>query len=194
MSSITEYGSLRTTMPTHDAHARHAHAAGFISTYVFSRDHKIIGIQFLFSTLIWFLVGGLLALGVRWQLAWPWSDMPIIGKMLFAAEGGQISPEFYTMLFTMHATVMIFFVIIPILAGAFGNFLIPLMIGADDMAFPDAEHAELLVHVAGVHSALAAASSSPAERRQARLDRLSAALGLRGRTRQRWRKRCGCSA
>ena len=62
--------------------------------------------------------------------------MPIIGKMLFSAEGGQISPEFYTMLFTMHATVMIFFVIIPILAGAFGNFLIPLMIGADDMAFP----------------------------------------------------------
>ncbi len=56
--------------------------------------------------------------------------------MLFSGEGGQISPEFYTMLFTMHATVMIFFVIIPILAGAFGNFLIPLMIGADDMAFP----------------------------------------------------------
>ena len=56
--------------------------------------------------------------------------------MLFSAEGGQISPEFYTTLFTMHATVMIFLVIIPILAGAFGNFLIPLMIGADDMAFP----------------------------------------------------------
>ncbi len=108
----------------------------FIRTYVFSLDHKIIGMQFLFSTLLWFFVGGLLALGIRWQLAWPWSDMPIIGRMLFAAEGGQISPEFYTTLFTMHATVMIFFVIIPILAGAFGNFLIPLMIGADDMAFP----------------------------------------------------------
>ena len=113
-----------------------AHHGGFLRTYVFSLDHKIIGIQFLFSTLLWFVVGGLLALGVRWQLAWPWSDMPIVGQMLFSAEGGQISPEFYTMLFTMHATVMIFFVIIPILAGAFGNFLIPLMIGADDMAFP----------------------------------------------------------
>ena len=108
----------------------------FLSTFVFSRDHKMIGKQFLFSTLAWFLVGGLLALGIRWQLAFPWTNMPIIGPMLFSGEGGQISPEFYTMLFTMHATVMIFFVIIPILAGAFGNFLIPLMIGADDMAFP----------------------------------------------------------
>jgi cytochrome c oxidase subunit I len=108
----------------------------FISAYVFSLDHKIIGLQFLFSTLLWFLIGGLLALGIRFQLAWPWEDMPVIGRLLFSAEGGQISPEFYTTLFTMHATVMIFFVIIPILAGAFGNYLIPLMIGADDMAFP----------------------------------------------------------
>jgi cytochrome c oxidase subunit I len=121
----------------HEAHGEHTMSVGeFINTYVFSRDHKIIGIQFLFSTLLWFLVGGLLALGIRWQLAWPWSNMPVIGPMLFSAEGGQISPEFYTTLFTMHATVMIFFVIIPILAGAFGNYLIPLMIGADDMAFP----------------------------------------------------------
>jgi len=110
--------------------------AKFLATYVFSRDHKVIGLQFLFSTLLWFIVGGLLALAVRWQLAFPWQGMPIVGRLLFSAEGNQISPEFYTMLFTMHATVMIFFVIIPILAGAFGNFLIPLMIGADDMAFP----------------------------------------------------------
>ena len=108
----------------------------FFSTYVFATDHKIIGLQFLFSSLIWFFVGGMLAMAVRWQLAWPWSDMPIFGNMLFADSGGQISPEFYTMLFTMHATIMIFFVIIPILAGAFGNYLIPLMIGAEDMAFP----------------------------------------------------------
>jgi cytochrome c oxidase subunit 1 len=123
----------------HDAPLENAHGhtfGSFVSTYVFSLDHKIIGLQFLFSTLLWFLVGGLLALGIRWQLAYPWHDMPVIGRMLFAEQGGQISPEFYTMLFTMHATVMIFFVIIPILAGAFGNYLIPLMIGADDMAFP----------------------------------------------------------
>src|SRR4051795_10628209 len=118
------------------SHAAHAHHGSFLTTYVFSRDHKIIGIQFLFSTLVWFFIGGMLALGVRWQLAWPWSSMPILGKLMYSAEGGQIAPEAYTMLFTMHATVMIFLVIIPILAGAFGNFLIPLMIGADDMAFP----------------------------------------------------------
>ena len=118
----------------------HGHAGSgvghFFATYVFSKDHKIIGLQFLFSTLIWFFIGGVLALGIRLQLAWPWTEMPVIGPMLFSGSGGQISPEFYTTLFTMHATVMIFFVIIPILAGAFGNYLIPLMIGADDMAFP----------------------------------------------------------
>jgi cytochrome c oxidase subunit 1 len=122
-----------------DAHSHdhgHGHSAGFVRTYLFSLDHKIIGLQFLFSTLIWFLVGGLLALGVRWQLAYPWKAMPIIGTIVGTPEGGQIAPETYTMLVTMHASVMIFFVIIPILAGAFGNFLIPLMIGADDMAFP----------------------------------------------------------
>jgi cytochrome c oxidase subunit I len=116
-------------------HAAH-HEVSFVRKYVFSTDHKVIGIQFLFTTLIMLMVGGALALAVRWQLAFPWSNMPILGRLLFADQGGQISPEFYTMLFTMHATVMIFLVIIPILAGAFGNYCIPLMIGADDMAFP----------------------------------------------------------
>ena len=117
------------------AHDLHHHNPSFIKKYVFSTDHKMIGVQFLITTLIMMLLGGALALGIRWQLAWPWENMPIFGSK-FAGEGGQISPEFYTMLFTMHATVMIFLVVIPILAGAFGNFLIPLMIGADDMAFP----------------------------------------------------------
>jgi cytochrome c oxidase subunit 1 len=96
----------------------------------------MIGKQFLITTMLMLMVGGALALGVRWQLARPWERMPIFGDAVFGAEGGQISPEAYTMLFTMHATVMIFLVIIPVLAGAFGNFLIPLQIGADDMAFP----------------------------------------------------------
>ena len=119
-----------------DAHAHGHHELTFVQKYIFSTDHKIIGIQFLITTMIMLMVGGALALCVRWQLAFPWGRMPIIGDLLFASQGAQISPEFYTMLFTMHATVMIFLVIIPVLAGAFGNFLIPLQIGADDMAFP----------------------------------------------------------
>ena len=122
------------------AHAGHHHnpddrLALLKQVWRFSTDHKVIGIQFLLTTILMLMVGGALALGVRWQLAFPWENMPIFGAA-FAKEGGQVSPEAYTMLFTMHATVMIFLVIIPILAGAFGNFLIPLMIGADDMAFP----------------------------------------------------------
>jgi cytochrome c oxidase subunit I len=129
--------SLQTHDDAHD-HAQGHHEISFIKKYVFSTDHKVIGIQFLFTTLFMLMVGGALALAVRWQLAFPWDHMPIVGKLfgLFVGEGGQISPEFYTMLFTMHASVMIFLVVIPVLAGAFGNFLIPLQIGADDMAFP----------------------------------------------------------
>lgn len=136
--------TLNPTLPSsadhdHDHGGDHHHDHGpqsFISKYVFSKDHKVIGIQFLITNLFMLLVGGALALGVRWQLAFPWQNMPIVGNFLFGSEGGTIPPEYYTMLFTMHATVMIFLVIIPILAGAFGNFLIPLQVGADDMAFP----------------------------------------------------------
>src|SRR5216683_964364 len=110
---------------------------GFVRKYIFSTDHKIIGIQFLFSGLIFLLIGGLLALLVRIQLGWPHSDIPILGKAWWPAnEGHRMDPAFYNMLFSMHATIMIFFVIIPMLGGSFGNFTIPLMVGAKDMAFP----------------------------------------------------------
>ncbi|MCZ6596336.1 MAG: cbb3-type cytochrome c oxidase subunit I [Planctomycetota bacterium] len=112
------------------------HELGFLRRYVFSTDHKVIGKQFLFTGLFFMVLGGLLAMAMRWQLAYPWTEMPVIGRLLFPETGRVISPEYYTSLFTMHGTVMIFFVIIPLLTGAFGNFLIPLMIGAPDMAFP----------------------------------------------------------
>ncbi len=118
-------------------HVHHDHhELNFIQKYIFSVDHKVIGIQFMFVGLLMFVVGGLLAMAIRWQLAWPWTEMPVVGKLLFPETGAVISPEYYTSLFTMHGTVMIFFVIIPLLTGAFGNYLIPLMIGAPDMAFP----------------------------------------------------------
>src|SRR5262245_27107018 len=109
---------------------------GFLRKYIFSEDHKIIGIQFLFSGLIFLFIGGALALMVRLQIAWPTGTIPFLGSWLYGAQGLRMSPENYAMYFSMHASVMIFFVIIPWLTGAFGNFLIPLMIGARDMAFP----------------------------------------------------------
>ena len=112
------------------------HEIPFIRKYIFSEDHKIIGIQFLFSSLIFLVIGGLLALFVRVQLGWPHAEVPFLNKMFLRANGGRMSNEFYNMLFSMHASVMIFFVIIPVLVGAFGNFLIPLQVGAPDMAFP----------------------------------------------------------
>jgi cytochrome c oxidase subunit I len=111
------------------------HELSFIRKYVFSTDHKVIGLQFMFSGLIFMVLGGLMAMAIRFQMAWPWKAIPGL-EWMFPATGGAITPEFYTMLFTMHGTVMIFFVIIPLLTGAFGNFLIPLMVGAPDMAFP----------------------------------------------------------
>ncbi len=116
-----------------EGHGGHA-PGGFLSTYVFSTDHKMIAKQFLFTTLFFFLVGGALAMGVRFTLAWPGTAMPVFGPLF--GEGGVPQPEHYNMMFTMHASVMIFLVIIPILNGAFANFLIPLQIGAEDMAFP----------------------------------------------------------
>ncbi|MEX1024582.1 MAG: cbb3-type cytochrome c oxidase subunit I [Planctomycetota bacterium] len=123
--------------PPGTVHVTHDHhELGFWRKYVFSVDHKVIGIQFLFTGLFTLLLGGLMAMAIRWQLAFPWTQMPILGKILFPETGGVATPEGYTMLFTMHGTIMVFFVIIPLLTGAFGNFLIPLMIGAPDMAFP----------------------------------------------------------
>ena len=124
-------GEPGTTRTSHEHHE-----LGFIRKYIFSTDHKVIGIQFMLLGLVFFVLGGLFAMAIRYQLAWPWESMPVIGDLLFPNTGQAITPEFYTMLFTMHGTIMIFFVIIPLLTGAFGNFLIPLMIGAPDMAFP----------------------------------------------------------
>ncbi|MHC4547416.1 MAG: cytochrome c oxidase subunit I [Planctomycetota bacterium] len=117
-------------------HGHHDEPKGFWSKYVFSRDHKIIGLQFLVSSMIWGLLGGGLAMLVRFKIAWPAAALPVLGSGLFPETGGVMNEEFYNMAFTMHASIMIFLVVIPVLVGGFGNFLIPLLIGARDMAFP----------------------------------------------------------
>jgi cytochrome c oxidase subunit 1 len=105
----------------------HHEPTSFWRRYIFSVDHKVIAKQYLFLSLFMALVGGFLAYGLRWQLAFPDTSVPGLGF---------VGPETYNVLLTMHGTTMVFFVAMPMLLGAFGNFLIPLMIGARDMAFP----------------------------------------------------------
>ena len=120
----------------HDVHHGH-HKETFITKYIFSQDHKTIGKQFLITGIIWAIVGGLFSVLFRLQLGYPDQTFPILqtffGKW---AEGGQIQPEFYYALITMHGTVLVFFVLTAGLSGTFANILIPLQIGARDMASP----------------------------------------------------------
>ena len=110
---------------------------GFLSRYVFSLDHRVIGLQYLMTAMGMALVGGLLALLVRIQIAWPSHEFRAVSRFLPQGfDQGIMKPEFYAALFTMHGTIMIFFVLSAALIGGFGNYLIPLQVGARDMAFP----------------------------------------------------------
>ena len=105
---------------------------------VFSTDHKVIGLQYAFTSLAFLLLGFCLILLVRWQLAFPMHPIPLVGGALGDANapGGVMLPEFYAQLGAMHGTIMVFLAVVPLAVGAFGNYLVPLMIGAPDMAFP----------------------------------------------------------
>ena len=124
--------------PLPETAGHHAASESFFRKYLWTYDHKMIGLQYLWTALFFLLVGGGFALAVRYQLAFPWAEIPLIGRLLPAeiAVDGVMVPGGYNMLVTMHATVMVFFVVMPLLIGAFGNYLIPLQIGAGDMAFP----------------------------------------------------------
>src|SRR3954466_14670956 len=120
----------------HDGHHVH-HKETFITKYVFSQDHKMICKQFLITGMIWAMIGGLFSLLFRFQLAYPDDAFPFLETLLGKwAKGGKIQPEFYYALVTMHGTVLVFFVLTGGLSGTFANFLIPLQIGARDMASP----------------------------------------------------------
>jgi cytochrome c oxidase subunit 1 len=110
---------------------------GFWRRWVFSTDHKVIGIQYLTLGLCMALIGGASAYVIRWQLAWPDAQVPLMGWVPEPAMyDGHLDPNFYLQLVTMHGTIMVFFVAMPILLGGLGNFVLPLMVGADDMALP----------------------------------------------------------
>ena len=111
------------------AQESHGHAAptGFIRKYVFSLDHKVIGLQYYFLALTAVFVGMFLSLLMRIHLVWPGAAIPLIGE---------IKPETYLSLLTMHGTIMVFFVLTTAPQGGFGNYFLPIQIGAPDMAFP----------------------------------------------------------
>src|SRR6185369_7657842 len=125
---------------THGHHeGEHAHPQlGFWRKYVFSTDHKIIGIQYMVTAMAMACIGGTLSLLMRLQLAWPDGRWRFLAQLMPAAfsKSGSMNPEFYLSLVTMHGTIMVFFLFTAVLTGGFGNFLIPLQIGARDMAFP----------------------------------------------------------
>jgi cytochrome c oxidase subunit I len=118
-------------------HGDHHHKETFISKYVFSLDHKTISKQFLVTGIIWAIVGGLFSVLFRLQLGYPNTTFPWLEDLLgHWAKGGKLAPEFYYALVTMHGTILVFFVLTAGLSGTFSNFLIPLQIGARDMASP----------------------------------------------------------
>jgi cytochrome c oxidase subunit I len=122
---------------SHDAHHEHHHQETFITKYVFSQDHKMIAKQFLITGMIWAIIGGLFSVVFRLQLGYPDQTFPWLEDFLgHWAKGGKLQPEFYYALVTMHGTVLVFFVLTAGLSGTFANFLIPLQIGARDMASP----------------------------------------------------------
>ncbi len=121
-------------MSTHGDHQE----MSFWRKYIFSQDHKIIGLQYGITALFFLLAGFTMMMIMRWQLAYPGQPVPFIGGLLGEdnAPGGIILPEFYNQLGAMHGTIMIFLGVVPLAVGAFGNYIVPLQIGAPDMAFP----------------------------------------------------------
>jgi cytochrome c oxidase subunit 1 len=120
----------------HEHEHDHDHNQSFITKYIFSTDHKMIAKQYLFTGIFWAFIGGLLSVVFRLQLGFPEMDLewlrPFFGKWI--TINGKLDPEFYLALVTMHGTIMVFFVLTAGLSGTFSNYLIPLQIGARDMA------------------------------------------------------------
>jgi cytochrome c oxidase subunit 1 len=124
-------------MSEHEAVHRHPAPTGFIRKYIFSLDHKVIGIQYITLALAAVLVGMIMSLLMRMNLSWPGTNWPILGTLFpDGAPNGVMNPEFYLSLVTMHGTIMVFFVLTTAPQGGFGNYFLPIQIGAEDMAFP----------------------------------------------------------
>jgi cytochrome c oxidase subunit 1 len=122
---------------THEAVHRHEAPTSFIRKYIFSLDHKVIGIQYIILALTAVVVGVTMSLLMRLNLSWPGTSWSILGTLFpTGAPGGIMNPDFYLSLVTMHGTIMVFFVLTTAPQGGFGNYFLPIQIGAEDMAFP----------------------------------------------------------
>ncbi len=117
----------------------------------FSLDHKVIGLQYAITSMIFLLVGFGLMMLLRWQLAYPMQPIPLIGALLGSRNVAQgiMLPEFYNQLGAMHGTIMIFLGVVPLSVGGFGNYLVPLQVGAPDMAFPRLNMLSYWIYLAG---------------------------------------------
>ena len=132
----------------HDSHDDHGHDnQHFLTKYVFSSDHKVIGIQYGITSLVFLLVGFLLIMAMRWQIAKPNEPLPIMGAVLEHVyahnnagepvfKDGVMSSDAYNQFGAMHGTIMVFLAVVPLGFAAFGNYVVPLQIGAPDMCFP----------------------------------------------------------
>jgi cytochrome c oxidase subunit 1 len=144
-------------MESTDSHDHHEdghghHDPGFWRKYVFSTDHKVIGIQYGLTSLLFMLLGFFLIALMRWSIAYPGQPVPVVGYLLHAIMGDMASPvldpqtreligyaisnDLYNSFGAMHGTIMVFLAVVPLAFAAFGNYVVPLQIGAPDMAFP----------------------------------------------------------
>jgi cytochrome c oxidase subunit 1 len=135
----------------HGAHAHH-HEPGFIRKYIFSTDHKWIGVQYTVTALVFLLLGFGMMMVMRWQLAYPGEPLPawvraIVGA--FLTEEGRLADAMYNQFGAMHGTIMVFLGVVPLAVGGFGNYVMPLQIGAPDMAFPRLNMMSYWVYLTG---------------------------------------------
>ena len=129
----------------------HQHELPFWRKYIFSVDHKVIGVQYAVCALVFLLSGFSMMLMMRWQLAYPGEPLPFFGRFFSenVMPGGIMQPEFYNQLGAMHGTIMVFLGVVPLAVGGFGNYVMPLQIGAPDMAFPRLNMASFWVFLPG---------------------------------------------
>ncbi len=142
-------------IPHTGAHDEHHEELGFLRKYVFSTDHKVIGIQYGITALLFLFFGFCLMMMMRWSIAYPNQPIPVVGPLLEKVLGTEVAPKgamsanLYNSFGAMHGTIMVFLGIVPLAFAAFGNFVVPLQIGAPDMAFPRINMASYQAYVVG---------------------------------------------